>query len=189
MKKKFIVVCLSLLVGTFNFSFAQKIGHINSQDLLLLMPERKQAETTIQEYAKQLESQLAAMNNDYEAKIQEYQAKESAMTDLIKQDKAKEISDLENRIKSFQQSAQESLQKKEQELLQPMIDKAKKAISEVAKENGYKYILDTSLGIVLYQEESDNIMPLVKKKLGLTDPPTTPAPAKEKESGKTPAKK
>jgi len=59
------------------------------------------------------------------------------------------------------------LQKKEQSLLQPIIDKAKNAINEVAKEGSFTYILDSSVGVVLYSVESDDILPLVKKKLGL----------------------
>ncbi|MCC7051331.1 MAG: OmpH family outer membrane protein [Bacteroidia bacterium] len=188
MTKKISLAFLALFTGV-TFSFAQKIGHINSQDLMLLMPERKQAESAMQDYAKQLEGQLATMNSDYEAKVQEYQTKESVMTDLIKQDKAKEINDLEGRIRAFQQSAQESLQKKEQELMQPMIEKAKKAIAEVAKENSYKYVLDTSLGTVLYEEDNDNIMSLVKKKLNLTDAPVKDVKTPAKDAGKAPAKK
>ena len=64
-------------------------------------------------------------------------------------------------------TAQESLAKKENEILKPIIDKAKKAINDVAKEKGYDYILDTGLGMVLYASDSEDILPLVKKKLGL----------------------
>ena len=89
------------------------------------------------------------------------------MTDIIKNNKIKEITDLEKRITEFQQTAEADLQKKEQSLLQPIIDKAKNAINEVAKEGSFTYILDSSVGVVLYSVESDDILPLVKKKLGL----------------------
>lgn len=177
---KLAVITLLLSVSS---AFAQKYGHINSNDLLLAMPERKQAEATLQEYAKQLDNQIKTMSGEYEAKVQDYQKQEALMTEVIKADKVKEINDLEDRIKTFQSTAQESLQKKEQELMQPMIAKAKKAIEDVAKENGYKYVFDTSAGFVLYSEPSDDILPLVKKKLGLTDAPapkTTPAPGPKK---------
>lgn len=167
MKKILFTTALFLSLAIFGQCFAQKIGHINSSDLLALMPERKTAETALQDYAKQLEGQLATMSAEYDAKVQEFQSKESVMTDVVKQDKVKEINNLEQRIKDFQQTAQESLQKKETELLTPMLDKAKKAIQDVAKEAGYKYILDTSAGLVLHFEESDNILALVKKKLGI----------------------
>lgn len=146
---------------------AKKFGHINSNDLLMLMPERKEAETKIQDEAKKLEQQLSAMTTEYQTKVADYQTNSATMTDLIKQTKAKEIQDLEQRIQDFQQNAQESLQKKESELLKPIIDKAKKAIEDVAKEGGYGYIFDTSAGVILYSPEGDNIMALVKKKLGL----------------------
>jgi outer membrane protein len=59
------------------------------------------------------------------------------------------------------------LEQDEQDLINPIIEKAKKAIEQVAKENGYTYIFDTSVGAVLYWEESDNVLSLVKKKLNL----------------------
>lgn len=161
--------------------FAQKAGHINLNDLLLLLPERKKAETDIQDFAKQLEGQMKTMRAEYENKVSEYQAKESAMTDPVKLDKQKEIANLEERIQNFQSTAQESLQQKQSELLEPMIEKCKKAIGEVAKEKGYNVVIDSSQGALLYSEPSDDLMNLVKKKLGVTEAPATaPAPATKK---------
>lgn len=164
---KIVNATLALVVAATSMASAQKIGHVNSNDILLLMPERKAAEGTIQNEAKQLETQMGTLNTEYQTKVQDYQAKEKEMTEIVKQDKQKEIVDLEERIKSFQQTAQESLQKKEQELLAPMMDKARKAIQDVAKENGFKYVLDTAAGNVLYSEVGDDILALVKKKLGI----------------------
>lgn len=117
--------------------------------------------------AQDLESKLAALTKEYQSQVQTYQAQEAAMTDAIKQDKIKEITNLEERIGEFQQSAQKDLQAQEEKLLRPIIDKAKKAIEDVAKENGFTYIFDSGVGVLLYQKDSDDIMPLVKKKLGL----------------------
>ena len=146
---------------------AQKIGHINSNELMAAMPERAEVQKELEEYANQLKLQLEAMRKEYETKIAEFQSKQDVMTDVIKKTKVKEITDLETRIGEFQQTAEADLQKKEQDLLQPIIDKAKQAINDVAKEGGYKYILDTSVGIVLYSVEEDDILPLVKKKLAI----------------------
>ena len=78
-----------------------------------------------------------------------------------------EITGLEQRIQSFQQNAQQALQAKEQELLEPILAKAREAIEEVAKEGGYTYIFDRSLGTILFAKESENIIDKVKKKLNL----------------------
>lgn len=148
---------------------AQKIGHINSNDLLMAMPERATIETEIQNHAKQLETQLLTMQRELETKYQDFQAKESMMSEAIRNDKIKELTGLEQRLNEFQESAQEDLQKKEQQLTDPLIKKAKTAIEEVAKENGYTYVLDSGIGFMLYIDETSaqDIMPLVKKKLGL----------------------
>ncbi len=161
---------LAIVIAATAFSFtasAQKFGHVDSNELLMLMPERKTAETSIQTYAKQLEAQLQAMSQEWESKVSIYQKDEKGMSELMRKTRVKEITDLEARIKDFQQTAQEDLQNKENELLQPMIDKAKKAVEEVAKENKFTYIFDSSLGVLLYFPETDDVMPLVKKKLNI----------------------
>ena len=85
----------------------------------------------------------------------------------INQDKIAEITGLEQRIQTFQQNAQQSLQAKEQELLEPILSKARKAIEDIAKEGDFTYIFDKSIGSILYAKESEDIMSLVKKKLGM----------------------
>ena len=166
--KTVIVIAIPLMMGMTVFNAqAQKFGHINSNELLSLMPERKKATAEVEKFAKQLENQLKTMSAEYDSKLQDYQSKEGIMTEPIKQIRLKELLDLEQRIRDFQLTAQQSLQKKETELLTPLIDKAKNAIEEVAKKNGYTYIFDTSVGFILYFQEGDDIMSLVKKKLGL----------------------
>ena len=165
MKKLAILALFGLL--TFN-TFAQKLGHLDAQEILSLMPEREKATEDYQEHAKALESQLMSMQTLYQSSIQDYQDNESTYSDLVKQDKISEIQGLEQRIATFQQSAQESLQRKEMELLSPILEKLQNAINEVAEDGDYTYIFDNSTGgMLLYSKDSENISSLVKKKLGL----------------------
>ena len=85
----------------------------------------------------------------------------------MKEAKIKEIQDLEMRIQQFQQSSQESIQLKRQDILAPLLEKAQNAINEVAEENGYTYVFDISLGTIVYGKDSHDILPLVKTKLGI----------------------
>ena len=164
--KKILLLSLTFLISISAFS-QNKFGYIDSQELLLLMPERKTAEEEVQTFAKSLESQLQAMTAEYQQSVQEYQANEATYTDLVKQDKVTEITGLEQRIQSFQQNAQQALQSKEQELLEPILQKARQAIEDVASEGDYTYIFDKSVGSILYVKESENILDKVKKKLKL----------------------
>ena len=162
------IIILSFLAFLSFSTFAQsKFGYIDSSELLSIMPEKKTAEGELQTFAKSLESQLGAMQSEYQASVQDYQSNEVTYTDLVKQDKIAEITGLEQRIQAFQQNAQQSLQTKEQELLEPILIKARKAIEDVATEGNFTYIFDKSIGSILYAKESENIMSLVKKKLGL----------------------
>jgi outer membrane protein len=164
--KKILLLSLTLLISISSFS-QNKFGYIDSQELLLLMPERKTAEEEVQTFAKSLESQLQAMTAEYQQSVQEYQANEATYTDLVKQDKVTEITGLEQRIQSFQQNAQQALQSKEQELLEPILQKARKAIEDVASEGDYTYVFGKGVGSILYVKESENILEKVKKKLKL----------------------
>lgn len=166
--KSILLVALVTTIST--TTFAQKtvkIGHVNSNDLLAAMPERETVQKQIEDHAAQLTSTMDAMRKEYETKVAEFQRTQDVMTDIIKDNKIKEITDLEKRITEFQKTAQADLQKKEETLLQPIIDKAKKAIDDVAKENSYTLVLDSSLGVILYSIETDDILPLVKKKLSI----------------------
>ena len=108
-----------------------------------------------------------AATAEYQSKLQSYQSKADSLPDAIRATKEKELTDLGQRIQDFQQTAQESIQSKKQEIYGPILKKAEDAIKEIAKEKSYSYIFDTSLGSVIFAQEGDNIMPLVKAKLGI----------------------
>ncbi len=166
MKKIVLIIACGLFMV--NAALAQtKFGHINSAELLKIMPEVTKAEAEIQTYAKSFQDQLKEMGTEYETKIQQFQAKEATMTEAMKEVKVKEIKDLESRIESTNQSAQQKVEAKRQSLLQPILDKADKAIKAVAQEKSYDYIFDTSTGALLHVRDSDDILPLVKAKLGI----------------------
>lgn len=178
-KKQFAFVALTLgLMFAFNLSAqegGQKIGHINADKLLQMMPEAKQAQKELEAYGKQLEKDLTEMEGEFETKVTEFRANEKMMTTLARESKTQELQSLQARIQDFSQRAQQDLQQKQVELLTPVIEKATNAVQAVARENGYTYILDSSpsKAVVIFNENGEDIMPLVKEKLGITAP--TPA--------------
>lgn len=169
--KNVFVFLLSLLlfvnVQSLQAQVKLKLGHINSTELMEVMPGRDSAQKVLQEFAKSLDEQLTLMNNEFQTKYQDYMTNEATFLEPIKQMKQKELLDLQTRIDDFKTQAQDLLSKKETELVQPLIDKAKKAIDEVAVEKGYNYIFDTGTGALIYYQDSDDIMPFVKAKLGI----------------------
>ena len=131
------------------------------------MPETDSLQNEFKNYADYLDQQMNAMGMEYQTKVAEYQNNAATMSDLIRQTKEKEITDLQGRIQAFQASADQDLQAKQAELFNPLIEKVRNAITEVAKENNYTYIFDVGTGALLFFDNGDDILPLVKKKMGI----------------------
>lgn len=167
MKKIVLFIACGLLIGNVAFAQATKFGYIDSRELLKAMPEIAQADKELQDFAKTYQDELQKMSKEYEKKVQEYQAGEKTMSDAVKEVKVKEIQDLQNRIESYNQSATEKVDKKKQDLYAPILEKADKAIKDVAKEKGYDYVFDASSGALLHANEKDNLLQMVKTKLGI----------------------
>ena len=165
--KKVLKLTLAVVCVMFSTSlFAQKIGRINSQDVVVNMAEFKQAQTQIEALAKDLQAQAETIQVEMNNKLQEYQKGAETMTDAVRQLKEKELTDLNTRLQEFNQVAQQELQKKEQELMEPIIKKANEAISEVAKAGGYAVIMETGSMVYFDEAQVKDITPEVKTKLG-----------------------
>lgn len=168
--KKLFVVSVALLMGV--ASFAQKIGHLDRTALIQSMPEATEVEKKLAGIQQEYKTAYQAMEAEYNTMVQEAQANQKVWPQAILESKIKAIQDKEQQIAQFEQTAADDLQKQQQALYQPIIDKAGKAIEDVAKENGYTYVIDSGLGVLLYIG-GDDLLPLAKAKLGISG---TPAP-------------
>ncbi len=169
--KKIIVISL-LAILSLGSTIAQdiKLGHINTQELLAVLPKKIAADAELKKHANQLESFRSSIQDELSKKYEAYLTQRESYTDLVKATKEKELQDLQQRLGTYEKTAQEDLRQKEAELIQPIINEVKNAIEQVGKENGFLYIFDTSTGNLLFQStESIDISPLVRTKLGLTN--------------------
>ena len=167
-----LFACTFLMAGTtIETKAQQKIGHINSQELLMAMPERDSALKVLEDQRQEILKQSEELRVEYNVKLESYIQQRDSLSPLIVKTKEDELNDFQARINNFEAAAEQELAAKQQELFQPMIDKAQNAIKSVAEENGYTYILDIAAqsGAVLYFPEGEtyNILPLVKAKLGI----------------------
>ena len=168
MRNTILTLCAVLATATgLQAQNTVKLGHIDRQALMLMLPERKDAEKKMQDFAKTLDDRLKAMGQEYQTKVTDAQSKAETMTKTEQQVAMREIQELEQRISDAQDKAKEDLSKQENELLAPMVDRTNKAIKEVAAEGKFTYIFDSSTGMVLYSDGGTDILPLVKTKLGI----------------------
>ena len=123
---------------------AQKFGYVNSAAILAEMPEVKQADANLEALQKQLQKKgqnmVQALQKDYTA-AQEKIAK-GLLSPKQQEDEGKKLEDRQKEIAKFEQDMVKQIQDKRNELLQPIYDKVNAAIADVAKENGFQFILE-----------------------------------------------
>ena len=166
--KVLAIVLLIAVAASANAQKATKIGHIDFGKVLEQMPGQDTVKVVMEKYVQTLQGELQTMQSELEMKGADYQKNVASMSSIIKNTKEKEITDLQGRIEAFQQSAQKELSDKQTELITPFVDKARAAIKAVAKEGNFAYILNAVEDILLYSDGGEDIAPLVKKKLGIT---------------------
>ncbi len=167
---KFVAVISFILIAGTAFGQEAKFGHIDLQALIQVMPERTAAEADYTKQVQELEDQLGTMQKELESKYSEYITKRDSLSEIVRSARENDIQELQQRIQNFQMVAQQQLQQKQNEMLRPIFEKAQTAVGEVGKEKGLIYVFDVSgeLGTVLYKSnESLDVMPLVKQKLGI----------------------
>jgi outer membrane protein len=170
MRHLFSVITFSLLlfVGASASAQTLKFGHIDFQGLVQGMPEFEMAQKALAKMQTDLEAQSGVMQKEYQTKSQEYITliKQPTVTDAIRQAKEADIQSLQERIATFNQQAQDNLQKENNKQMQPVVEKARKALSDVAKEQGLIYVFDAPSVLYFDAALSIDILAAVKSKLG-----------------------
>jgi len=172
MKKLFKVALVAVVaVGLLfagNFAKAQtKIGYVNTNQLMDQLPEMKTLQTQMQAYQKTFSDQLATMSSEYQAKGQKYEQTQATMTDAARTAAQSELQDMQTRITTYRDNAQKQIEAKSSELLKPLQDKLRAAITAVAAAKGYTYVLDSSQVELLVSPAGDDLTAAVKTKLGV----------------------
>ena len=164
--KVFILLVLALGIGFGANAQGQKIGYVDSQTIIDMMPESAKIQQDLQAYYGELQAQLQAMAVEYQNKMREYEANSATWPNIARQTKEKEILDLQSRIQDFQANAETDFAAKQDELSKPMLDKIKKAIDDVVKEKGMAYVFEKTV-ILSIGDSAIDITPDDKAKLGL----------------------
>ena len=176
-----MAVVLFLSTGTVRAQ--QKIGHVNSTEIIQAMPEFKSAQTELETLQKTKETELQNMQTEAQKKLTQAQDLQRNRSEANKdsidaqiQTISVEFQEMDRRIQEFQQVAQQELQQKNEELFAPIFQKANTAVQSVAKDKGYSYVFDIANSAIPYFAGGDDLTADVKTKLGIAES-ATPAAA------------
>lgn len=149
--------------------FAQKFGHIKTQEILIAMPEYTKAQTDIQTLQKQYDDDMKRVADELQKKFAAYQQEQANLPKNIQERRQKELQELNDRGMQMQQDAQQELQQSWMQMLEPIAKKIDDAIKAVGQEGGYVYIFDLNATQIPFVNEtlSTDVTGAVKAKLGL----------------------
>jgi outer membrane protein len=165
MNKKFIAM---LFLMTPLALFAQKFGHLNSADIIQVMPESATAQTELQNLEKQYTNELQMMETELARKSEAYEKEKATLPANIAQRREQELQELYGKMQQYYQQSQVELQQASQEKMAMLTEKITKAIKEVGVAGGYLYIFDIASGIPYISETlSTDVTSAVKAKLGI----------------------
>ncbi len=149
-------------------TFAQKFGHVNSQEIVQAMPEFTKARTDIEALTKQYEADLKSMQEELQKKSEAYEKEQASLPANIKERREKELQDMYQKIQQSYQDNQQALAKEQSEKMQAITTKVLDAIKQVGQSGGYVYIMDLTGGIPYISTTlSTDVTSQVKAKLGL----------------------
>lgn len=169
--KRFLLILftsLSLILGSNATSAQVKIGYIDLEALMAQMPETKEVKKQVDVYQKQFIDQLTAMNDEYTAEPHDWPRK---LTDSARMAIGIKLQAIQKKMEVLQNKSLKLIAAKKEELLKPLSDKAIAVLSEIAKENGISYVIDSSKGtrliVSFVASDEINLMDAAKAKLGI----------------------
>ena len=160
-------ILVAIVLFTTGFVSQAQVAHINSEELVAAMPDTKAMQDQMKVLGQSYDTEYKAQAQALQAKLKKYQTEAATKTNEDNEKRQQEVAEIQQKLQLYLRTAQEELQKKEFDLLKPIIEKAQTAIQDVAKEKGIKYVLDSSPGKGLIVFEGEDLLPAVKAKLGM----------------------
>jgi outer membrane protein len=170
--KKFttlVMAVMALVVFSSNVKAQNKIGYVSVDEVLSVMPEIKKVQNELASYDSSIQINYSETLKEYLAKDSSFKADSAKLSPAVRKAKEADLEKLATEINSFQQNYQNMVTERRNQLMQPIVEKAVNTIKEVAKASGYTYVF--AKDALLVQPEGDDLLPLVKKKLGIADAP------------------
>ncbi|MGB0837990.1 MAG: OmpH family outer membrane protein [Flavobacteriaceae bacterium] len=165
-----LLVLAIFALGFTQVGQAQKVAHINTEQLIASLPETKALNVELTKLTKTYSDDIKAADDALKAKLERYSTEQASQTDEMNQKRMVEVQAEQQRIQQMQAAAREELQKKEVDKLNPILEKAMQAITDVAKEKGIVYVFDSApgKGLIIY-DKGEDLLKDVQAKLGMTE--------------------
>ena len=168
--KRILTSLILVMAAVFTMN-AQKFGHVNSTEIIMSLPEVKAADSQLESYQKQLVEKGQAMVKSFETAYQAYGQKANAgeLSGIEMQQEEARLTQQQQEIQQYEVEVQQLLAQKRAEVYQPILDKVQDVVQTIGKEMGYTMIFDSGSGGLVFVQDSEDLMPIVKERLGIAN--------------------
>jgi len=136
--KKIILTMLLALPMTM---FAQKIGHVDYNAVIMGMSEYAAAQTEFQNLQKQLSEEMQRKQTEFQTKYEAYEKERATLSETLRTYREQELQKANDELQQFAQTCEQELQKVQQTKMGELENKVLKAVEEVGAAGGFAYIL------------------------------------------------
>lgn len=163
---KKILLMAAVALPLFASAQTLKIGLVDTNEIISKMPETTAAQNTLNEAQKKYQAEFQRIEEEFQRQYEEFQNMKEDELPAIKERKARQLQETQQKADQFQQQVMQDLQKQQDDLMAPIVQKVKSAIESVGKENGFNLIQEMA-GQLYFAAPVEDITPLVKAKVGL----------------------
>lgn len=167
MFKKLLIAALIALPLT-AAAQAPKFATVDIDQIFQVMPETKAAQEQLKTASTQYETEFKKLQEELDKKYAEFQEqqKDATVPDGIKERRMQEIQELNDKMQKFQATANQDLQRQQEQLMAPIQEKIMIAIKAIGVEEKYTMILPNGVAFYVGDEVID-VTPKVKTRLGI----------------------
>ena len=160
---KTLVIATIAFFGAQTINAQAKVAHVDTNEIMSKMPAMLDAQSQLKKLSETYDKEYKTLVDEYQAKIKKYDAEANTVTEAVNQSRQVEVQDMIKRINDFKETAQSDLQKKEGDLMKPILEKVKASIQKVGKAKGFQYVLNAT---DLLLADGPDITADIKKDLG-----------------------
>ncbi|HRN99486.1 MAG TPA: OmpH family outer membrane protein [Flavobacterium sp.] len=162
-KLKTLLIAAVLFVGANQMNAQAKTAHVDIAEIMGKMPAMLDAQKQLEKLSGTYDAEYKTMVEEFQSKVKKYESEATTVSDKVNEERSKEVQEMQKRIVDYRDNAQKELQKKEQDLTKPLIEKVRASIQKVGKAKGYQYVFN---GNDLLLSDGPDITADVKKDLG-----------------------
>lgn len=161
------ILLAALLMFSASSAMAQKFASVKQSEIIQKLTIKDSTQQKLKTYYDELMEVAEGMNVEFQNKLADFQKNQASLSEVVRAQKEKDLQRLNASLEEFQQTSQQNIQLKQQELMAPIFEKYKAAVTKVGKEANYTVIFDADTQVFINESQVTNITDLVVKALGL----------------------